>query len=134
MTMAAVMTFSSCGENDSKETVLGPEETVEIFWRSVAGGDLEGAKSLCDTVSMAGFLDNYKEKWEQMVQADSSASAIAAGLLSSSEMTIVKNIKEGDARTIIFAIETETGLKKEKSATVKKEEGIWKVEKMTDVK
>lgn len=130
--IAAALTLVGCGENRSQEAVLGPEETVEAFWRAAAGGDFDQAKTLCDTTSMAEYIDRCRVGWEKTMQADSSAALIAAGILSSAEITFTGNTKEGDARKITFAIKAEMGMEKEKSATVKKKEGVWKVEKMTD--
>lgn len=131
MLTAAVL--CCCSRKEDNQIQLGPEETVEAFCRAIAAGGFEEAATLCDTISMAGYIDSYKAQWEKMMKADSSATMIAAGMLSSAEMTFTGSSKDGSRRTMTYVITTETGLKKEKSATVKKEEEGWKVESITDV-
>ena len=87
---------------------------------------------LCDTVSMKEYLDVWTATWSELAHKDSSALRIASGILSQSAFTLVKVEKEGDRRTITFTLETE-GHRKNRKAAVKKEEGEWRVESMTDV-
>ena len=133
---AAVMILMAvgCGERSEKKAVeaLGPEETVEAFCRAVAGGEFKEAAALCDTASMQAYIDRYAEAWKMQAKKDSSATAIAAATLSEAEFVFDKAIKDGDTRTVLYTISSGEEMTKRKTATVKKVEGVWKVEKITD--
>ena len=63
---------------------------------------------------------------------DSSATAIAGAVLSEAEITVEDVTREGEKRHILYIMDAGNGLKKEKKATVRKIEGVWKVEEITD--
>lgn len=123
--------LSGCKDVKQGEQVLGPEAVVEAFCRAVAAGDMEQAGELCDTVSMKGYLDAWTETWAELAVKDSSALRIAAGILSESAFTVADVVKDGDRRIINYTLET-GGKTKNRSAVVRKEEGEWRVESMTD--
>lgn len=129
---AIVLMAAGCGERKPKEKVSGPEETVAEFFRAVAGGDAETAMSLCDTASMKSYVDAYVSALNAMSKKDSSSTAIAASTLVNAEIKIDSNVKEGESRLITYTVEAVDGLAKKKTATVKKEGGVWKVERITD--
>lgn len=134
-TAAAVMMLAAgCGGSEEKKEAeqLGPEETVEAFCRVMAAGGFEDAMALCDTMTMKGYIETYAEAWEMQVKADSSATVIAASLLADAEFIVEDAVKEGDRRHILYIMDAGNGLKKEKKATVRKIEGVWKVEEITD--
>lgn len=134
-TAAAVMMLAAgCGGSEEKKTEeqLGPEETVEAFCREMAAGGFEDAMALCDTMTMKGYIETYAEAWEMQVKADSSATAIAGSVLAGVEFIVEDAVKEGDRRHILYIMDAGNGLKKEKKATVRKIEGVWKVEQITD--
>ena len=128
--MIAAM-LSGCRGGEQVEQVLGPEAVIEAFCRAVASGDMEQAGELCDTVSMKGYLETWTETWSELTRKDSSALRIAAGILSESTFTVTNVVKDGDRRIITYTLETgDKG--KSRSAVVRKEEGEWRVESMTD--
>ena len=133
-TMAVGAMLCSCGSGvkEGQATVLDPEETVEAFYRAVTSGDFDKARDLCDTTAMNTYLSDYQIKWERIATADSTVAGIAATLLSEARISILDTQKEGDRRNIRYSIDAGLGTKKEKIATVKKEEGLWKVEKIAD--
>ncbi len=126
---AAVLATAAC--NEEKKETMGPEAVVEAFCRSVAAGDFEAACALCDTVGMKDYIDIYKKAMEAMQKTDSSALAIAASMLSGAEFEVTKIDKDGEKRTVHYTVRAE-GNAKSKKATVRKEEGEWKVETITD--
>lgn len=127
----AMLLLGGCAGGE-KKAVMSPEETVEAFCRAVAGGDMEKACGLCDTESMKTYLESWNTTWEQLEKKDSSALRIAAGILSDAEFSIDRSEKEGDKRTVTYTIKTE-GQSKSRKATLKREEGEWRVEGLTDV-
>ena len=133
---AAVMILIAvgCGERSEKKAAeaLGPEETVEAFCRAVAGGEFEAAAALCDTAAIQDYIGRYAQAWKMQAKKDSSATAIAAATLSEAEFVFDKTIRDGDTRTVSYTISSGEKMTKRKTATVKKVEGVWKVEKITD--
>ena len=113
------------------EKAMGPEAAVEAFCRAVAAGDFETADELCDTVSMKGYMDEWQKVWNDLQKEDSSALAIASSMLSGAEIEVIRTERNGDKRTVLYRIEAE-GNSKTRTATVKNEEGEWKVEKISD--
>ncbi len=132
--MAVMLMAAGCGgrKNEKNATVMGPEETLEAFCRTLSGGEFEEAMSFCDTMAMKGYIERYAQAWNMMAKKDSGATAIAAATLADAEIIVEDIAKEGDKRTITYIIAAGEGMKKKKTATVGKVEGVWKVEKITD--
>lgn len=134
-TAAALMLLAAgCRGREEKNTgaVLGPEQTVEAFCKAVAAGKIDGAMALCDTMTMKGYIESYTTAWDMQTRTDSSATAIAAAVLADAEFTVEDVVKDGDKRHILYIMDAGNGLKKEKKATVRKDDGVWKVEQITD--
>lgn len=130
--IAAALLLSGGCRGGQQEAVLGPEDTVEAFFRATASGDMETARTLCDTAAMKVYLDNWTAAWEELEKQDSSALRIAAGILSESSFAVVKTEKDGERRAVTYTLESEENTKTRK-AVLKKEEGEWRVEEVTDV-
>lgn len=131
-TACSVVSFAAgCGNDGKEKAEMGPEDVIEAFSRAVASGDFETAYNLCDTASMKTYLDEYMAAWEMLQEKDSSALAIASSILSGAEMKIEKVDKDGEDRIISYSLEAE-GNVKERKARVRKEEGEWKVQEITD--
>ena len=101
------------------------------FSKALASGDFENARCLCDSIAMKDYIEGYAEVWNRLQKEDSSALAIAASLLSEAEMSIIRSEKTGDGKDVYYRIEAD-GNVRELKATVKKEEGEWKVKMITD--
>lgn len=131
----ALMAFG-CGPKDGKDggelKALGPEDTVREFYKAVSCGDFDKAYELCDTVSMNTYLQMNRDARKELEQADSTAARIASGMLSGAGISFGNTARDGDRRQVRYSIDAGMGMKKEKTATVKKENGVWKVEKITD--
>ena len=135
MTVAICICMAAgCGGSEEKKSAvqMGPEETVEAFCRTMAAGGFEDAMALCDTMTMKEYIESYTKAWDMQVKADSSAAAIAAAMLSEADFKVEDIAREGEKRHILYIMDAGNGLKKEKNATVRKEEGVWKVEQITD--
>ncbi len=126
-TAAALMT-ASCYE---KKEAMAPEAVVEAFSRAVVSGDFDAARALCDTVSMNSYLANYQEVMNSLQKEDSCALSIASAILAGAEFEVMDIRKDGDERTVQYRLKTEGG-EKTRKATVRKEEGEWKVTAITD--
>lgn len=129
--LTAIVVLAGCRQGTEKEQAISPEQTVEAFCRAVASGDMSQAQSLCDTVAMEGYLQEWTEKWATLERKDSSALKIASGILSNAGIKVQKTERDGDKRVIIYTLEVD-GKTKTRSAVVRKEEGAWRVENITD--
>ena len=131
LTVAAGMVMAAgCGGGEQKAQT-GPEAAVEAFCRAVAAGDFETACGLCDTVSMKGYMDEWRKVWNDLQKVDSCALTIASSMLSGAEIEVMKTERNGEKRTVLYRIESE-GNSKTRTATLRNEEGEWKVEEISD--
>lgn len=112
-----------------RETGLGPEETLNAFYKGMCAGDFDGATALCDSLSMDGYIDGYRRAF---VNCDSTVRAIASDILSEMTVTVTEVEKSRENRTIFYTLTATDGCSKEKVATLRKEEGAWKIEAITD--
>jgi len=112
---------------------MGPESVVESFCRLMAAGRIDQAKVLCDTAAMQTYLDTYMARWEELQQKDSTVLGIASEILSGSSFSVINVDKTEDGKAVTYSLEA-YGEKKTRKATVRKEEGEWKVTDITDVK
>lgn len=119
------------GCNGSQSVEMGPAEVVEAFNRAVTAGDFGKASELCDTVSMKDYLESYKEAWDVIIAEDSTVLSIASSILQKAVIEVEEVQKDGDKRIVIYSLEAD-GHSKTRKAVVKKEEGAWRVEKITD--
>ena len=62
---------------------------------------------------------------------DSSALNIASSILEKAVIEVTEVRKDGEKRVVLYTLEAD-GHSKTRKATVKKEEGAWRVEKITD--
>lgn len=128
-----ICSICGCGSGEGmKSQALEPEEVLEAFNRAVAAGDFDAACGLCDTIAMKEYLDSYIETWKDLQKQDSSALVIASSLLSEATFEIEKVEKKSESREIYYSLQTDVH-KKSRKATLKNEEGEWKVKAITDV-
>lgn len=127
---AGMIWVSSCGNEGEK--ALGPGETVEAFVRALTEGNTTELSPLCDTTSMKEYIEAFTGELERLQKDNSTIAAIAVKMISESEISIEEIIKEGDKRKVIYKISGPDGSCRCKTAIVKKEEGAWKVERITD--
>ncbi|MBQ3607400.1 MAG: DUF4878 domain-containing protein [Bacteroidales bacterium] len=128
----AVLLAAGCGGKKEKTDAMGPEETVEAFVRAVTGGEFCEAMSLCDTLTMKKYIRDYAQAWDMLVRKDSGAVAIAAAVLAEADFRTEDVVKDGDRRKVTYTLDAGEGKNKKKTATVRKEEGVWIVEEITD--
>ena len=123
---------AGCGSGEKAGAEMGPEETVEAFCRAVAGGEFDKAKMLCDTVAMNGYIERYAAELAAQARRDSGAVAIAAAELAKAVFTVDDIVRDGESRQVYYTLSAGDGMDRKKTATVKKTEGVWKVEEITD--
>ena len=119
--------LSGCVQGTKSE--MGPEDTVRNFYETLCAGEFAQAESLCNTLSMKGYLDAVRSAWD--VTGDS-VMKIASDILSETSVTVTDMEKNGQGRTIFYELTCAEGTSKEKIATLRKEGGAWKIEQITD--
>ena len=127
---AATMLFAGCGSSGNRQ--LGPAEVVESFTQAVAAGRFEDAALLCNEVVAGQYVETYKKALTAEAKADSTATSIAARIMSEVKVNVTEVSKGKGYRTVFYTIEDVYGDRKEKIATVKNEEGEWKVTEIQD--
>ena len=125
---ATVFIAVGCGQKKN-EGQFGPEETLKAFYKSMCAGDFCEAKNLCDTLNMGEYLRGFRTLWEK---SESSVSEIASDILSEIGIETTDIKKSGDRRTVFYKLSATVGPDKEKVAILRKEEGGWKIETITD--
>lgn len=113
----------------TREASLGPGETLETFYTNLFAGDFDEAESLCDTLGMQEYIKVLRGAWEQ---TDSSVMTIVPVILSETAVSITDIVKNGQERTVFYKLTATDGSDKKKIATLRKEEGGWKIKSITD--
>ena len=131
MLALVLLVAAGCGERKQKKAEMGPAETVEEFVKAVTAGEFGTAMELCDTSAMKGYIDRYARAWDMLAKKDSCAAAIAAQSLADASFVVEDIEKSEDRRLVTYTVVLGDQTKK-KTATVRKEEGVWKVEEITD--
>lgn len=131
MIIGAIAAVILLKDNDSKKAETGPEAVVEAFSRALAAGDFGKAAELCDTISMAAYMNRYQDAWNSLHRKDSSVLGIASSILSDAQIRIEGTDKKDGLRIVRYTIQT-AGHTKTKTATLKKGEKGWIVEEITD--
>lgn len=109
-----------------------PGDTVAGFYEAINVCDFDTAAGFCDSLSMTEHLEAWAEEWKRLEKEDSSTFAIALSLLEDMKTVVIDSRKEGaDRRVLDFNLENGDNVK-EKTAVLKKEEGEWKIEQLTD--
>ena len=124
---AVAVVLTGCFQ--AKAPSLGPGETLETFYTNLFAGDFDEAESLCDTLGMQEYIEVLRGAWEQ---TDSSVMTIVPAILSETAVSITDIEKNGQERTVFYKLTATDGSDKEKIATLRKEEGGWKIKSITD--
>ena len=114
-----------------KSVEMGPVETVEAFCKAVSTGRWDEAEALCDTVSMKDYLESHKDLWGRLEKEDEGAMKVARSIMEGATVTVDDVHKSDDKRIVTYTLEAD-GLSKTNKATLEKEEGAWRVEKIAD--
>jgi hypothetical protein len=125
----AVVALTTAGCFHANNREQGPEARVQAFYKALSAGDFAQAQSLCDTLTMGGYIGEFRSAWES---TDENIAAIVADILSETAVNITDTRKDGQKRTIFYTLTSADGQNKEKAAVLKSEEGEWKIEQITD--
>lgn len=115
-----------------KSVEMGPVETVETFCKATAAGQWDEAEALCDTENMKEYIMNLKQAWEQNRKKDEGATKVARSIMEGTTVTVNGTQKDENRRVVTYTLETD-GLSKTKKAVLEKEEGAWRVSRVTEV-
>ncbi|MBO5419989.1 MAG: DUF4878 domain-containing protein [Bacteroidales bacterium] len=129
--LVVVLVIALRGNSSSQTKADGPAQVVEAFNRAITAGDFEKAASLCDTISMKNYLESYKEAWQVINMEDSTVLAIASEILTGAVLNIEEVLNEDGKKLVVYTLEAD-GHSKTRQARLKKEEGEWRIEAVTD--
>ena len=124
---AIVLTTIGCSRNNNTE--LGPAETVDAFYKAIFSGDFDRAKGLCAETDTEEYLARLQDGW---AKSDESVKKILPATLSECLIEVTGIEKDREGRTIFYKLSTTDGQSKEKIATLRKEEGAWKITAIID--
>ena len=128
---AAALLISGTGKTEGSGPIR-PEEVTEAFCRAIASGDMKTACTLCDIISMKEYMDACRSTWEEAMKQASTAADIAKGIMDAMEFRTDDVSKDGNISIVSYTIRTPEGQCKSKEARLRKEEGAWIVERITD--
>ena len=114
-----------------KSVEMGPVETVEAFCKAVSMGQWDDAEALCDSQSMKEYIESQKQIRAQFEKEDEDAMKVVRSIMENTTVTVDDMHKADDKRVVTYTLETD-GLSKTKKATLRKEEGAWRVEAITE--
>lgn len=118
------------GKDNDTPSHTGPEVIVRDFTEAMKTGDFEKARSLCDTSAMKEYLDAYIGNWTTKSLKDSAAFSSTVRILS--ETTIeIDNVEDKDGVCFIDYTLGLDGNTRKCHASLKKEEGEWKITGIT---
>jgi hypothetical protein len=129
LTLIIMVTAILSGCSGSSKVEMGPAETVQSFYEALWSGNITDAESYCDSLGMSGYVESYRTAWEKN---SDTISDIVTDILSETEIRITDTERNGQIRTVFYELAGTDGRKKEKAATLRKEEGEWKIEAITD--
>lgn len=127
--IAVAISLFIMGCQHSGETKLGPDATLESFYKNLCAGEFEQAESLCEAAGMEGYVNEFRLTWEK---SDSTTRRIASAILADISIEITDTEQNGQNRTIFYKMTATDGQSKEKMATLRKEEGEWKITAIID--
>ena len=81
--------------------------------------------------SMKEYIDGYRTAVNKLEKEDEGAAKIAISLLENTTVNVNDVHKHEDKRVVTYTLETD-GLSKTRKATLRKEEGAWRVEAITE--
>lgn len=123
--------FRGCSDKE-KITEMGPGETTEAFCRAAASGDIDAARSLCDTVRMHTYIESWRSSLEKAAIKDSIVADIACGIMENMTFSVSEIRKNGQERVVFYRIGLSEDNMKDKVATLVKEGERWKITAITD--
>ena len=130
--MVVVSTLGLTGCRGGQKSVeMGPVETVEAFCKAVSMGQWDDAEALCDSLSMKEYIESQKQIRAQFEKEDEDAMKVVRSIMENTTVTVDDMHKADDKRVVTYTLET-NGLSKTKKATLRKEEGAWRVEAITE--
>lgn len=130
--MVVVSTLGLTGCRGVQKSVeMGPVETMEAFCKAVSMGQWDDAEALCDSLSMKEYIESQKQIRAQFEKEDEDAMKVVRSIMENTTVTVDDMHKADDKRVVTYTLETD-GLSKTKKATLRKEEGAWRVEAITE--
>jgi hypothetical protein len=120
------------GESSSKESKkLEPECVVAEFFSAMKAGEFKTAENFCNADSMTVYMNAYKQKWNKLSQNDKASFDETVKILSETKLDFTGTEKLDSICIVDYTLEMD-GIQKMHQATLRMEEGEWKMVKITD--
>jgi maltose-binding protein MalE len=127
----AYFLFSGNGDSSEMKKNLDPEGVVEEFTAAMKEGNFEKAGKLCAADSMSVYLDSFKQMWNALSNKGGEAFDETVAILAGTEVHFA-GMQEMDGVCLVDYTLEMNGIQKKHQATLRMEEGEWKVVKITD--
>jgi hypothetical protein len=129
---AAIAAAFLSGEGASqKGEKPGPEGVVSGFVSAMKSGDFEAALALCDSASMHEHMHAYMQKWQEACQKDSASFCLMTEMLAGTTIEFEGMTEEDGMCHVGYKLAMDDN-EKVCRATLRKEEGEWKIVEITD--
>ena len=125
---AAFLSGEGASQKDGKP---GPEGVVSGFVSAMKSGDFEAAFALCDSASMHEHVHAYMQKWQEMSQKDSATFRSMTEVLAGTQIAFEEMTEEDGMCHVGYKLAMDEN-EKVCRATLRKEEGEWKIVEITD--
>ena len=129
--IGAFMIFKGNDGSSSQEDTKGPEGVLSEFVGAMKMGEFDKAWNLCDTAGMENYMQTYIQKWDSLSMKDSAAFASITALLAGTELHFLGLEENDGVSTIDYCLEMDGNLNAHQ-ATLRMEEGEWKIVAITD--
>lgn len=121
----------SCGKTE--EGALSPQDTVRAFYSSLLTGRWDEAAGLClQNDGMVTYCQTFRDFWEKARKTDSTSLHVASEILQEARMSLAESRQKKNSFTTQFTIETENGDVRTKSVELVREDGVWRVCRITE--
>ena len=102
-----------------------------VFAKLVKGNPKSGSLNYWYGVCL-NETGEHAKALNMLEKKDSSALSIATEHLAEAVFAVEDVVRNGDKRMVMFTIDAGEGMNKKKTATLRKEEGVWRIEAITD--
>lgn len=127
---AAAVFFLIPSSSESDKAVMPPSaNTLNEFYNAITSGRFEDAEKLCVETVMSDYINGIQKKWSR---EDTTITSMTADILSGVKVTVTNTEGNEQTSTIYYSLGLEGKDAQEKIATLKNEEGEWKIESITD--
>ena len=129
--VGACLLFGNGETSSREEKKLGPEAVVGEFFSAMKAGEFKTAEKFCNADSMTVYMNAYQQKWKKLSENNKGTFEETAKILSETQIDF-NGMQELDGVCIVDYTLEMNGIQKMHQATLRMEEGEWKMVRITD--